>query len=203
MNRETERPRMTPTSAEHIEPEAIAAYLDRGLSAEERQAVERHLLVCGECRRDLAEAADLGSARRPRRWVMVGIPAAAAAVLALVIFGPLQSPGIRNPDRPTVRGEQAEGTRSFAPVAPIDGAELAVDSIAFSWRSEGPGVHYLLTLTDENGDIVWSTGTADTSLSLPREVGLQPGQRYYWYADALLQGARSSTTGILEFRVRP
>ena len=47
---------MAPTNSEHLSPELIAAYLNQAVSVDERQAVERHLLVCKDCRVDLAEA---------------------------------------------------------------------------------------------------------------------------------------------------
>ncbi len=68
----------------------------------------------------------------------------------------------------------------------------------------GPrNAHYVLTVTDENGDVVWTAETSDTSLVLPRGVDLKSGSRYYWYVDALLDDARSSTTGVREFTIRP
>ena len=85
----------------------------------------------------------------------------------------------------------------------MDGAEVSRDSLVFRWRSEGTGVHYLLTVTDENGDVLWTAGTSDTSLALPLDVGLVPGQRHFWYVDALLEGARSSTTGVREILIQP
>ena len=194
---------MAQSKDEHLEAKTIASYLDGALSIDERQAVERHFLVCGSCRRDWAEAAEFGRKPRTGRWVAVGIPAAAAAALVLAFLGPLQQSRVRSPGRPILRGAQTEGVLTFAAVAPVGGAELPVSNVAFSWRSEGPDAHYLLTLTDENGDVVWSTSTTDTLLALPREVGLVREGRYFWFVDALLEGARSSTTGVQEFVVKP
>ncbi|MCH7717661.1 MAG: zf-HC2 domain-containing protein [Gemmatimonadetes bacterium] len=189
------------TETGHLTPEMIAAYLGQEVSGEERQAVQQHLLTCKECRVDLAEASELGAVGRRVRWLAVGLPAAAAAVLAVVLLGPATRDA--TDDTPVLRGEQAEGTARFKAVSPVDGAEVSLDSLVFRWRSEGTGVHYLLTLTDENGDVFWTAGTSDTSLALPLEVGLATGQRYFWYVDALLEGARSSTTGVREILIQP
>ena len=188
------------TETGHLTPEMIAAYLGQKVSGEGRQAVQQHLLTCKECRLDLADASELGAVRRRVRWLAVGLPAAAAAVLAVVLLGPATRDA--TDDTPLLRGEQAEGTVRFEAVSPINGAEVSRDSLAFRWRSEGAQAHYVMTLTDENGDIVWTTGTSDTTLGLPRDVGLVSGQQYFWYVDALLEGARSSTTGVQEFLVK-
>ncbi len=189
--------------SQHLRPELIAAYLAQEASADERQAVQRHLLTCRDCRRDVAEASELGTGRKRRRWIAVSIPAAAAAAVAVAILVPAERAGVDSSDRPVMRREQAVGIKLFAAVTPAEGAAVGSDTLVFRWRSEGSGTHYLLTLTDANGDVVWTEGTSDTTLVLPRDVGLKSGGRYFWYVDALLEGARSSTTGVLEFQVRP
>ncbi len=188
------------TESGHLTPEMIAAYLGQEVSGEGQQAVQQHLLTCKECRLDLAEASELGAVRRRGRWLAVGLPAAAAAVLAVVLLGPATRDA--TDDTPLLRGEQAEGTERFEAVSPINGTEMSRDSLVFRWRSEGAQAHYVMTLTDENGDVLWTTGTSDTTLGLPRDVGLASGQTYFWYVDALLEGARSSTTGVQEFLVK-
>jgi len=185
--------------SEHLTPEIVAAYLAHETTADEHRAAQQHLLTCGTCRADVAAAAALTAGRRPRRWVAVVIPAAAAAV-ALFLIVPGQ--GTR-PDLTTTRGPGTEGVRQFATVTPGDGTPVTADSVVFRWRSEGPRAHYVLTVTDQNGDVVWTAGTPDTSLVPPRGAGLKPGNRYFWYVDALLEGARSSTTGVREFTIRP
>ncbi len=189
------------TTDEHMTPETLSAYLNGALRLNERQSLERHLLVCQDCRRDLAEAADLGLPNVKRRWMLVGAPLAAAAVFALVIVRPFGGP--TDQTSPVLRGPQVEGRATFSAVLPAEGESVRIDSLVFHWRSAAPEAHYAFTLTDRNGDVVYLSGTADTTLTLPRSVGLEPAARYFWYVDALLEGARSSTTGVREFRVRP
>ena len=192
---------MAPINNEHLSPELIAAYLNQAVSVDERQAVERHLLICKDCRVDLAEASELGKERRRVRWMAVAVPAAAAAAVLFAVLGPLRNA----PDepKPALRGPQLEGRTALAVVAPADGATVAPDSLMFLWRGAGTNVHYLFTLTDDNGDVVYTAGIGDTTLMLPRSVGLATNARYFWYVDALLQGARSTTTGVQEFVVTP
>jgi hypothetical protein len=188
------------SESRHLTAESIAAYLAGEVSAEQRAAAQQHLLTCPDCRLDVAEASELGKERRRVRWLTVGLPAAAAAVLAVVLLGPATRDV--TDDTPILRGEQAEGTVRFEAVSPINGTEVSRDSLVFRWRSEGTQAHYVMTLIDEDGDVLWTTGTPDTMLGLPRDVGLVSGQQYFWYVDALLEGARSSTTGVQEFLVR-
>ena len=190
---------MALTDPQHLSPELIAAYLAHETSAEEHRAAQRHLVGCAECRQDVAEAAALTADPRPRRWIAIGIPAAAAAV-ALFLLLPGQA---GRPDGMVTRGPGNEGVRQFSAVMPAEKAPVSVDSLIFLWRSEGHGAHYVLTVTDESGDVVWTAETSDTSLELPRGVALKSGHRYYWYVDALLDDARSSTTGVREFSIRP
>ena len=178
--------------------ELIAAYLDGGLSPEEREDLERHLFVCSECRNDLAEASDLTGRDRSRWFVRAAPIAAAAAALILLWVGAsemLQRPG----GEPTLRGP-ATGTELDI-VSPLDGSATDPDSLVFRWRAAGAEAHYVFTLTDTIGDVVFTNGLADTTLVLPRSVGLEPGVPYFWFVDALLDGARSTTTGVQEFVV--
>jgi len=186
------------TDPQHLTPAIIAAYLAQEASPEEHRIAQEHLLTCPECRRDMDEAQVLGAEREPRRWAPVAIPAAAAAIVLFLLV-----PGLRRPSEPVaVRGPATEGVPQFAAVTPADGSTVFGDSVSFVWRSEGPTAHYVLTVTDENGDVVWTAPTSDTTLAPPRGVGLAVGRRYYWYVDALLENARSSTTGVHEFGIR-
>ena len=182
---------------EHMSADRISAYLGGGLSESDRNAFERHLLVCADCRQDLAEASELVGAKRSR-WLTVGAPLAAAAILAVVVM-----PITTWNEGPTLRGPQLEGVAEFAVVTPSDDAVVNPDSLVFQWRSVGVDAHFQFTLTDANGDVVYTGGTPDTALTLPRSVGLTPGAIYFWYVDALLPGARSTTSGVQEFVIQP
>ena len=187
------------TDEHHLSPELIAAYLAAQASPAERELVQEHMLGCEQCRHDVAEAAELGTEQKPRRWIRIAVPAAAAALL-LFTLNPGQGPA---PDESALRGPGIEGVQHFAAVLPLDGAAVSIDSVEFVWESEGSEVHYVLTLTDESGDVVWTGATRDTILAPPREAGLRSDRHYFWYVDALLEGAESSTTGVREFSLRP
>lgn len=177
--------------------ERIAAYLDGGLTPEEREGLEEHLVVCSECRQDLAEASDL-TGRSRARWLVLAAPMAAAALVLLFIGFPNRSP---QQEGPRLRGP-ATGTQ-LAIVSPLDGSAAQPDSLVFMWRAAGAEAHYVFTLTDALGDVVFTIDLADTTLVLPRSVGLEPGAPYFWFVDALLDGARSTSSGVQEFSVEP
>jgi len=178
--------------------ERIAAYLDGGLTPEEREGLEEHLVVCSECRQDLAEASDLTGRKRPH-WLVLAVPLAAAAALILFFMGvPMRTP---LEDTARLRGPAA-GT-ALAIVSPLDGSASHPDSLVFRWRAAGAEAHYIFTLTDAQGDVVFTDDLADTTLVLPESVDLEPGRPYFWWVDALLDGARSTSTGVQEFGLEP
>jgi hypothetical protein len=181
----------------HMTPEQVSAYLARTLPNDRREEFERHLLVCAECRGDLADASTIG-VTSSRRWLTVGAPLAAAAALVLLIANPFAEPRAADP---LLRDGQSAGMEPLSAVAPANGARVSMGALVFQWRRRGEETFYELTLTDANGDVVFNEGTSDTLLILPRSVGLQPEATYFWYVDALLTGARSVTTGVHEFVV--
>src|SRR5688572_19024755 len=74
----------------HLESNEIAAYVDGDVHGEDRLSIQAHLAACAECRAEVAEVSRIvrtaPAARRiPSR---VWIPAAAAAVFALVWLAP-------------------------------------------------------------------------------------------------------------------
>ena len=105
---------------EHPSAEDLAAYLSAALPAPEALRLETHLSDCWPCRQEVIGARRLLRSPRPdRRWVLV--PAAAAAILALLLLRP-------GPTRPTGQqalradGNQAqEFSRTLDVVSPTEG----------------------------------------------------------------------------------
>lgn len=185
----------------HLEAGDVAAYLDRALAPADRVRVETHLAECEVCRGELLEVRRvLRAPARKWRWAAVAGVAAAAAAVLLVVWQP-EEPG---QERAVLRGGEStatEGVATLAAVAPRGPAPVARDSVVFTWRRLGEGVHYRLTLTDERGDVLWTHPTSDTTVNLPRAIALRSAQTYFWYVDALLPDGRSATTGVTQFRV--
>jgi hypothetical protein len=188
----------------HLTPEQIAAYTARALSNGELAAVERHLLMCESCRDELVDAGKFA-----RRWPFrfrysVVLPAAAAAVVLIGVTTVITSNGeTAAPAEPVLRSTDHEGLATFDVVEPADGVEVPATGIVFRWHAEEPDPHYRIHVLNRAGELVWEAATADTNIQMPNNVSLTAGEYYFWYVDALLRGVRSSTSGVLEFRVKP
>jgi hypothetical protein len=75
--------------------------------------------------------------------------------------------------------------------------------VHFVWGAVPGALSYEFTLSRADGTPVWARGGADTALTLPDSVALQPGGRYLWTADALLSDGSARTTGVQQLDVMP
>ena len=182
----------------HLEAREISAYLDRTLTAMERERVEAHLADCAECRREAIEVSRVRSTvGRRSRW-LIGPPIAAAAAIAfLVLLRSGENPGTG----PVFREGGAEPASTVVVVSPTDTDAIRPHTLTLTWRSAGAGVSYRVSVTDQTGDVAWSASTSDTTARLPATVRLR-STRYHWYVDALLPDGRSITSGVHSFQVR-
>lgn len=188
----------------HLDSNQIAAYLTEELTTEQLEQVEDHLSRCPECRDEIAVVAEVvGGAKRKSRRPVAGIAVAAAAIVAAILL--IQSPTDISTSGPVMRdgSESAEEPVQMAVVFPENGADVVLDSLKFVWRGAEAMATYRFTLTQANGDVLWTQSTPDTVLTLTSEVGVRSGQTYFWYVDALLPEGRTSTTGTYLFRTRP
>lgn len=181
----------------HLTPEAVAGYLDHDLSRDERQQVELHIASCVECRAELAQVRGLELRRRRRRWIPVFAPLAAAAAVVLAIVLPQRGA------TPSDLRSSPAGDSPLGIVAPESSAEVAPESLRFVWRSAGPAASYTFTLQEDDGRMVWTSTTTDTSAAVPDSVKLTPGRTWFWLVDALLPDGRSASTGVQRVRTRP
>ncbi len=194
----------TDRPTEHLTAQELAAFVDRQLPNGDRRRVAIHLTDCEQCRVELSGAsAVLGRDRsRRRRVAWIGSLVAAAVVAALVLVpGSVLGPG--GGDESRIRGGGPEGTALFEAASPGDGEIVSAADLVFIWRPAGPEARYELTITDFQGDPVWTAPSSDTLLAFSPDVTLIAGATYYWYVDALLDGARSATTVFRRFTVQP
>jgi hypothetical protein len=189
----------------HLDSDRIAAYAERRLPAAERSEVEAHLAACVECRREASDIAITFGRDRRRRRLLVALPLAAAALLAVfVVTPPLSDVGRSDLGglRPGADSE-AEGLPRVEALAPAPDGEIGRDMIRFVWRPVGADALYRLVVTDSTGQTVWEGRGSDTALVLPASVRFHPGSFYYWLVDVLLPDARMATTGPQRFRITP
>lgn len=176
----------------------MASYASRAVHGSDAAGVETHLEGCGLCRDELVQVAGvLRHSRRQRRArVAGGIGAAAAALTGVLLLGPsverdLAEETMLRDGGPAVE----EGVRKFGTVAPLDDARIeSLAGAVFLWREVAPGAFYSLTVTDERGDLVWGGSTTDTILRLPADLEVEPGNRYFWFVEALLTDGTTATT---------
>jgi hypothetical protein len=203
----------------HLTEGELAGYLDRDLSATERASVERHLDGCDECRTELVtvaglaegwDARDVRSETAPgvaerltrRRWRgpmgLVGLAAAAVlAALLLVVPGP-------EPFAEHGLDRERFATEGVAPLrthTPSDGGAVGRDDLRFAWADHGTD-SYRLTITSEDGGLVWSVTLADTLAAPPGSLHLEPGARFFWYVDAMSAGVVARST-VRSFTITP
>lgn len=192
----TEMPNVLDEAA-HLSPDVIAAYAEGRAPGPVREAVERHIGGCDECRRDVATVVRLRRTSTPR-WAWPAASLLAAGIL-FVMVSRGANPG-RGPSEPVVRSELS-GRIAITVVGP----DSVVDpgAATFAWRALGGQARYAFTLATVDGRPIFSTETADTVLALPARVTLERGRSYLWYVDAQTPGGRTASSGLQTLRTRP
>jgi anti-sigma factor RsiW len=178
----------------HVTDTEIAAYLDRTLTASERDRVEDHLAACPDCRQQLLETKELlERVRRPRN-LLVGGALAAAVVVVFLVARPDSGP---TDGRTLMRSDGAAAPLvAYGPLGSTAGAGLR-----FVWSAAPGRESYRLSVSRFDGQAMWSSSGTDTVATLPDSVILRPNDRYYWVVDALLNDGTTRTTGLREFGV--
>ena len=177
----------------HVTDTEIAAYLDRTLGADQRDRVEDHLAACQDCRQHLLETKELlDRVRRPRKLLVGGALAAAAAIVFVIV-----RPNPDAIDRALLRNDGA--AVPVAAYGPMGTAARA--GLRFVWSAVPGAESYRLTVSGEDARTVWSSSGTDTLSALPDSVVLRPNERYHWVADALLTDGSTRSTGLREFDV--
>lgn len=190
----------------HLGPEELAIYLDGSLGGARLSGVEAHLAECAACRDEAIQIGRLlerGNGDR-QRWRLAhwAAPAAAAAAIAAVLLLNPRPEDVTRQEGPIFRAD-GPGAIAITAVSPMAPSRPSFDSVRFVWHRMESDVVYQLTLMDEEGAVLWKATAEDTTLALPTDVELRPTARYYWYVDALLEMARTATSGVQEFVTSP
>ena len=172
--------------------------------------------------RGLAETAQPGAGRPLVRW---GAIAAAAACVALVVattYRQSTSPPVLSPtpaagpretiSSPLATPPQAEPRRTVrnlpnrAPVPrllyPREGSTVAPGGIEFRWQDVPGALYYDVRVVTETGDVVWEGRAEKAEASLPSDVRLTGGQRFFVRVRAWLGEGKTVTSRVVSFRVR-
>ncbi len=177
----------------HLDPLALASYLDGRALPTDRAAVEHHLGTCAECRTEWLAVTDLVPSRPvDRRMWLASLGAAAAVVLLLLV---------PRPERPALHREP-EVLTAVAPVV-LSPAGAVMSARQLEW-SRVPGVdRYRVTVFDSAGAVAWQAVATDTIVTLPSSVTLVPGTPYYLRVHARSGFDRWTESKLVEFRILP
>jgi hypothetical protein len=182
----------------HLTAEDVAAFLDRRMTAGERDVAETHLADCRVCRDEVKAVHRLVRGQAKRRPLILGSTGlAAAAAIAFLMFT-IARPGRELSDN-RVRAVPDESPARISAVQPADGDTVPPGKPVLVWSSITGEPTYRFTLTDASGQPLWTSTTADTSLTLPPQVVLQSRRTYFWYVDALRADGRAASTGVRRF----
>ena len=129
------------------------------------------------------------------------INVAAAAVVTLVLATPFGRQLLFTDTESPTRSSATEGTVAIGAIAPVEGDLVGREGLTLLWHSMSAETSYQITLTNPQGDVVWTARTPDTTAAVPPTVELIADASYYWYVDALLKDGRPATTGIQRFVV--
>lgn len=192
---------------DHLRENELAAFLDGGLTADERRRVEAHIDVCDVCRAELVDigravdnrrARGHGTTPLSRRW---WAPAAAAAGILAIFFVPRLAIRSARVDRQiqATRIVDGEGERRIELISPADDVTVPSTHMAFAWHAV-PADIYRISLLNGSGAPIWTTETTDTIAVLSPTVGLHPGEAYFLRVDAVANGI-VATTGVHRLQV--
>ncbi len=188
---------------------AIADFVEGRLALAARAPVVAHLLTCARCRSVVRAAGRLLSdpvvapqtERRWHRWsVPLGMAAAAAALLLVLWPRSVDDRGPALPPPPGLREPTLTSTVAPVPIIPPSRASVArVDRLV--WSSVPRAERYRVRLYDEQGSVLWTVETADTSVALPDSVVLSHGVPYFWRVEAQTEWRRWAASDLVEFRL--
>jgi hypothetical protein len=202
---------------QHLTESDLAGYLDRDVSSEDVRRIEQHLDMCDDCRAEIVLVARLldddGSRqeqpgrpapvrKRAAAWRLpAGITgfAAAAAVATVLLLQP-GGPGLPS-DPAEAERFASEGMSRIETYAPAEGAAVNASELRFAWADQGTD-SYRITITAEDGGLVWTQSLADTTAVPPLDHTLASGGRFYWFVDAV-SGGVVARSGARAFTVVP
>ena len=188
----------------HLSDEQLAAFLDGRLTPQQRMLAVAHLSECPSCRHDMTAARRLLRDRRavPRRWFGPALTLI-AAVVAFAAVGRVAPRGFDpGPARSPAGVSEPDAAAAVRVVSPNDRAVVSDSGLTLRWESAGAAATYHVMLQDATGGLLWDATTADTVVTPPYDVGLVPGQHYFWSVDAKLADGRSAKAAIRRFTVR-
>jgi hypothetical protein len=214
-----------------LKDEEIAAFADRRVAARERQQMEAHLEKCSFCREQVAflartnevavpesvpaawlaragALADSRGSKGARWWWRWQTVAAAAACLVLVSVVTLRRAHQETPSAPAPGMASSSNVRGVGGLAlipeliwPVPGAVVSARGLEFRWKPVAGAMEYQISVVTASGDLVWEQKMEGTSVRLPGSVSLSPGQKYFVWIRAYMQGGKEVRSKAVPFVV--
>ena len=194
----------TRETPECVDDATLAALAEGALDAAARTAVLPHLATCSRCRGVVASVArSLGDpavarevaaveGRGRRRWLPIGLSAAAAAILFVVAVPRWVNDSIGH------RGPPLPGAVVPRPLAPLG---TVAEAKALRWAAVTGADRYRVILFDAAGRALYETQLSDTAVTLPDSVTLAPGRPYLWKVEARTGWDRWSASELVQFSI--
>jgi len=148
-------------------PEQLQQLVERTGTEEERLDILDHVMSCAECHRELALLQGIHAAQprqallRPRHWL------AAASLLIAFAGGVLLTRGVilHQPNEP-MRGATTSSGETIAVVGATAPVALGQPG-ALTWHATPGAVQYTVEVLDAADRVLFTTQTADTTISVP------------------------------------
>lgn len=178
--------------------EAIAGLVEREGQEADRLALLDHVMACPACRRDFELLRSVhAAAPAASRWRLQ--PLALAASVALLVglggIGLWSTLGTGQPD--IQRSSRAE----VELVAPASGAVVNLP-VQLAWRPVRETSVYTVELLTDDGRLLQSWVTADTSVVVPDSAATAQSGAYAWWVRARLKDGTERRSRVVRFEVR-
>jgi hypothetical protein len=198
----------------------LAAYIDGGLTAQERGRLENHLAGCDYCLGQIAAITQMQEAELPQvdpivlrrarpipqvktrsqwaqawRWAAVSTAAACLALTITLWVRPSQ-----RTESDTVRTGNVQPT-TIEMVAPRDGSAVRRVDVEFRWTPVNRAIFYDIRVLSADGDLVWQSRSDNPAARPPAGVKFTVGQRYFVLVSAWLPEGKTIKSSAIGFRV--
>lgn len=188
----------------HISEAELILFLEGKLSHDGRKQVEQHLAECERCSADLAaisrldgvfrdpsapkvdaeflaQAERLGQKGTTRFFAFRGAARYAVAASIVLAIGLAAMYFLRKAEKVSEYRRPLETPDVFK-LLPEDGSTIS--AARFQWSRVPYALVYDVSLLQEDGRVMWTATTKDTTLTVPSNIVLQQGKRYLWKVEA-------------------
>lgn len=182
-----------------VSPERMLALVERRGSEAERLATLDAVMADRESAREFELLRALASGRRSKGRRTLRSPHAWLAIAAVLLI--VAIPAGRLVLRPPPGEPTRSGLQGAVLVSPSENPS-ASESRTFTWRSVPGAQAYRMELLTAAGTPVFTTRSADTSITLPRDVKIAVNVEHRWWVSAEMADGTQRTSGFRRLLLR-